>query len=87
MSLKSRVLKIEDKVRIKTAPNWMFITVVSENAPDNIMQVTDINHIYPGTCRNEYELPIEEFLPIASEFFGVDMATAWGEEHEYIDWC
>ena len=85
MSLQSRVLRIEEKVSIKNQPNWLFITVISPDG-EKIMQVTDVNNIYEGTCKNEEELPNNEFLPIAEEFFGVDMAKEWSNTHEYIEW-
>ena len=86
MSLKSRVLKIEERVATKDQPNWLFITIVSADAPQKVMRVTDINHIYPGTFVNENDLPNDEFLKVASNHFGVDMVKEFYGDNEYIEW-
>ena len=71
MSLKNRVEKLE-ATTAKNVPEWMFVSHTDEGY-SRVMSVMDINHVYEGSIQNDKELSTDEFLVLASDYFGVDL--------------
>ncbi len=77
MNLANRVTKLEETTATKNTPHWLFVSV-----DDTVMSIMDVNHVYPTTIQNEDDLSTDEFLALATNHFGVDLAKEWNKEHD-----
>jgi len=76
MTIEARIRKLEEKFSTHDQHNWLFTTIVGDGE-EVIGSIQDINPKYDLSIQNIDRLPTVEFLALATETFGIDMAAVY----------
>jgi len=85
-SIRSRLDKLEAKIdSTDNVPKWLFVTIINDDGND-LKSIQDINPLtkFPH-LQNDDDLPTEEFLVVASDFYGIDMAEIYNQENKVLE--